>query len=107
MRDILEISGGIAWPTLCRLYTNRSIAFEASMLGKLPSLSPCHVPRKRPLRTVSPTPPNPANHFERRAFQPHQHMNVRQLVYSRSRGRDEYPLMAKLGRALQNFVRYR
>ena len=28
----------------------------------------------------------------------------RGFAYSRSRGRDEYPLMAKLGKALQNFV---
>ena len=28
-------------------------------------------------------------------------------LYSRSRGRDEYPLMAKFGKALRNFVQYR
>ena len=33
--------------------------------------------------------------------------SLKLFIYSRSRGRDEYPLMAKLGKALRNFVRYR
>ena len=33
--------------------------------------------------------------------------NGGQLFSTVARGRDEYPLMAKLGKALQNFVRYR